>query len=106
MREVPPERDGGVAPVGVDVLAQGRDLEGVAVEDHGHGAVLDAGGQAFKPAARGARGDICGQSGGGEVDIAVRQAHERVAHGAADHARLLAVAVQDAEHGLRPVRPR
>ena len=54
-------------------------------------------GTALKPAACGAARHLGGQRRGRDVDIAVRQAEQRVAHRAADHARLLAVAVEHRE---------
>ncbi len=42
-REVAAEAHDGVTAVRLDILAQGRDLEGLAVDHHRDGAVLDAG---------------------------------------------------------------
>ena len=53
-------------------------------------------GTALKPAACSAAHHLGRQRGGGDVDVAERHAEQRVAHRAADDARLLAVAV---EHG-------
>ena len=55
-------------------------------------------GTGLKPAASSAD-HFRRQRGGGDVDFADRHAEERIAHRAADHARLLAVAV---EHGQQP----
>ncbi len=58
-------------------------------------------GTALKPAAVGAAHHLLRQRRGGDVDVAMRQAEQRVAHRAADHARLLAVAVEHGEQGAR-----
>ena len=100
MREIPPEHDGGVAAVGVDVLAKRRDLEGVVVEHQRHRAMLDARRHGLHARRAGPVADDFRQGGGGDVDIAVGKVHQRVADGAADNAGLLAVAIEDAEHGL------
>ncbi len=92
--EVAAEPHLGAAPVGLDVLAQGRGLDRPAVEDQRHRAVLDPGRREGDPRRLGAGDDDVGRRGGGEIEIAGRLAQQQVAHRAADQARLLAVAVQ------------
>ena len=58
-------------------------------------------GTALKPAASHAAHHLVGQRGGGDVDVAERLAEQRVAHRAADDARLLAVAVEHREQRAR-----
>ena len=90
------EGDLGVAAEGFDVLAQGGDLERLLGGDDGDGAVLDAGRHRLEARRLHPANHLLGDGGGGDVDVAVRLADERVADGAADDAGLLAVAV---EHG-------
>ena len=94
---VAPERDPGMAPVGLDILAQRRHLERRAVDHDRDGAVVDAGRHRLEARGRGAAHHLLRHGGGGEVDVADRLAEQRVAHGAADHARFLAVAVEHVE---------
>ena len=87
---MPPER--------LDVLAQGCHFERLSGGDDGDRAVLDPGGHRLEarrlhPADHFSRG-----RGGGDVDVAMRLAEERVAHCAADDARFLAVAVERGEN--------
>ena len=73
-------------------------------------------GTALKPAASTRRDHLVGRGGGGDVDVAHRLVEQRVAHRAADHARLLAVAIEQREQerqrafpqpgGLEPLRRR
>ena len=93
------ERHLGVAAEGLDILAQRRHLERMTVDDHRHGAVLDPGRHRLEAGGLDAADHLVGQRRGGDVDVAVRLAEQRVAHRAADDARLLAVAV---EHGEQP----
>ena len=85
-----------MAAEGLDVLAQRRHLERMTVDDHRHGAVLDPGRHRLEAGGLDAADHLVGHRRGGDVDVAVRLAQQRVAHRAADDARLLAVA---AEHG-------
>ncbi len=87
----------GVAAEGLDVLAQRRHLERPAVDHHGDGAVLDAGRHRLEARRGGAAHHLFGHGRGGDVEFADRLAEQRVAHRAADHARLLAVAVEHRE---------
>ena len=63
------------------------------------GAVLDAGRHRLEARGADAADHLVGHGGGGEIDVADRLAEQRVAHRAADHARLLAVAI---EHRKQP----
>ena len=54
-------------------------------------------GTALKPARLDAADHLLRQRGGGDVDVAHRLAEQRIAHRAADDARLLAVAVEHRE---------
>src|SRR5262249_48112940 len=91
------EGDGGMAPEGLDVFAQGGDLERPPGGDDGHGAVLDAGGHGLETCRLNPADHFEREHGGSDVDVAVRLADERVAHRAADDAGLLAVAVKRGE---------
>jgi len=88
------EADDRVAPEGLDVLAQGRHLEPFMIDHDGDGAVLDAGGHRLEAGRLRAPHHFVRQRRGGEVDFASRLADQNVAHGAADDAGLLAVAIE------------
>jgi hypothetical protein len=79
-------------------LAQGRDLERLRFDDQRHRAVVDAGRHAFDAGRLGAANDFGGQRRGRYVDVAEGNIQECIANRAADHAGLLAVAVQQCEH--------
>ena len=89
------EGDGGVAAEGLDVAAEGRDLERLAVADDGDGAVVDAGRHRVQAGGRGQRHHRLGAGVGGEVDVGDRAAEQRVAHAAADEERAVAGPGQD-----------
>ena len=102
-REVAPLRVGfpvaaeahlGMAAEGFDVLAQGRDLERLAVHHDGHSAVLDAGRHRMEAGLARAAHDLVGQRGGRQIDLAYAETEQRIAHRAADHPRFLAVLVE------------
>ena len=93
------EGDLGVAAIGFHVAAQRRHLEGMVVDDDGDGAMLDAGRHRLEAGGLHAPHHFLRHRGGGEVDLMNGDADQRIAHRAADHARLLAVAV---EHGDEP----
>ncbi len=90
------ERHLGVAAESLDVLAQRGDLERRPAHDRRDGTVLDAGRHRLEARRLDAADDLVGQRRGGDVEVAMRRAEQRVTHRAADHARFLAVA---AEHG-------
>jgi hypothetical protein len=95
------ERHLGLAAEGFDVLAQRGDLERLAFDHQRHGAVRDSGRHALDPGGLGAADHRIRQRGGGDVDIADRKPQQHVAHRTADHARLLAVTVEQTEHPRR-----
>ena len=86
-----------VAAEGLDVLAQRRHLERPALDHHRDGAVVDAGRHRLEAGGRGAAHHLRRQRRGRDIDVAQRHAEQRVAHRAADDARLLAVAVERRE---------
>ena len=100
LRPIVGEGDGGVAAVGLHVAAQGRHLEGVVIGDHRHGAVLQAGLDDGEASGAGEPHHVLGRRGGGEVDVGDGNSHQRVAHHAADRARLEAAARDRGHHGL------
>ncbi len=74
--------------------AQRRHLDRLAVDDHRHRAVREAGRRDAEAGRARALHHDFGQGGGGEVEIARLLAQREVAHRAADQARLLALAVE------------
>src|SRR5664280_947923 len=88
------EGDLGVAAKGLHVLAQRGHLERMLVDDDGDGAVLDPRGHRLEAGRRDALDHLVRHRRGGDVDFMDRNAEQRVAHRAADHARLLAVTVE------------
>ncbi len=92
------ERHLGLAAEGLGILAQGRDLERVRFDDQRDRAVVDAGRHAFDAGCLGAANDLVGQRRGRDVDVAEGNLQQRIAHGAADHAGFLAIAVEQREH--------
>src|SRR5262249_23428125 len=90
-----------MAPECLDVFAQGRDLERPAGGDHRHGTVLDAGGHGLEACSLDPADHFGRQHGGGDIDVAVRLADERVAHGAADDASFLAVTLKRGENAAQ-----
>jgi hypothetical protein len=102
---VAPEAHLGSAPERLDVLPQRRHLERMAVDHYRDGAVSDAGGHRLEPCRFGAADHLGRQRRGGDVDLARMLAEKRVAHGPADRARLLAIAVEHGEEARqRPAR--
>ena len=93
--------DGGVAPVGFHVAAEGGDLVRFAVDDDGHGAMVDPGRHHLQRRRLRQRHHRVGPRVGGDVDIGDRQAEERVAHAAADQKRLMPGPGQQVQHLLR-----
>ena len=67
--EIAPEMHDGMAPIGFHILAQGRDLERLAVDDHGDRAVIDPGRNRLEPGLLRPLHDRIGQHGGGAVDF-------------------------------------
>ena len=99
------EGDLGLAAEGLDVLAQGRDLERMRVDHQRDGAVVDAGRHALDAGRPGAADDLVRQRRGRDVDVAGRDIEQRVADGAADHAGFLAIAIEQREHARGRTRP-
>src|SRR4029077_8633053 len=95
---VAPEGDLRLAAERLGVLAQGRDLERMRIDHQRHRAVLDAGRHALDAGCPGATDYLFGNSGGRDIDVTDRDVQQRVADGAADHARFFAVAVQEIQH--------
>ena len=89
-----------MAPVGLDILAERRDLVRRAVDHEGDGAVLDSRRHRLEAGRPGARDDGLGPKRGGEIDVAGGAPEQRVAHAAADEAGFLAGCVQSPETGL------
>ena len=87
--------------------AQRRHLERHLAGDDRHRAVLDAGRNGVQPGAIGEAHDVARQRRGRDVDILHRSAHQRVAHRAADGARLGTLRRQRGEYlaRLRPGQP-
>ncbi len=88
--EIAAETHLGPAAVGLDVFAQRGDFEMRAVDDQGQRAVIDAGRHDAQPRAFGLAQDILRHGRDREVDVGDRFAEQGVAHGAADHAHLVA----------------
>ncbi len=101
------ERHLGVAPVGLDVLAQRRHLDRPAVDDDRHRAVGEAGRDDLESGRPGAAHHLVGGRGRRQIEIERRFAERQIAHRAADQPRLLAPAVQRCERpGQRPLGQR
>ena len=103
------ERDFRLAAEGLGVLAQRRDLERLGFDDERHRAMFNTGRYALDAGCLGAADHFGGQGGGRNIDIADRNLQQRIADRAADHARFLAVAVQQLQHaggwtGIEPGR--
>jgi hypothetical protein len=81
----------------LDVLAQGRDLERPPLDHDRDRAVVDAGRDRLEGGGGGAPHHLGRQGRGGDIEVARRHAQQRVAHRPADHARLLAVAIEHAD---------
>ena len=100
-REIAAEAHDGAASVGLDVLAQGRHLERLALDDHRHRAVLDARRNRLEPGGLGAPRHLAGERRRGAVDLVDGPPEESVADGAADDPRFLPAPVEDPEQGPR-----
>jgi hypothetical protein len=78
-------------------MAQRGDLEPLPVDHQRDRAMVDAGWNRADALCRRARNHLLGRPGGGQIDIADRQSHQRIAHRTADHADLLTVLIEDSE---------
>ncbi len=67
--EAAPEAHHGMAAIGLDILAQRRDLEGAALDHDGDGAMRDPGRNGLEARDIGAVRHLFRQGGGGEVDL-------------------------------------
>ncbi len=85
-----------MAAVAGDVLAQGGDLEGLAVDQCSDRAVGDPGRQSRQAGRLEQRHDLLGPFRGGEIEIlaGIRQAEQAIPHAAADEADFLATGRQ------------
>ncbi len=86
-----------MASVGIDVFAQTRDFEGFAIGDERHRAMREAGRDRADAFALRSRQHQFWRRSGREVDLPGGASGERVAHGAADDAGLVAVLVERGE---------
>jgi hypothetical protein len=104
--EIPSESHGGVAAIGVDVLAQRRDLERHGAGHDRHGPVGEPGRDRAQARPAGALQRGLGQERGREIDIGHGPAEQCIPHRAADDTRFFALAGQRREdaHGLRPTQ--
>lgn len=97
--EVRAEADDGVPSVGLDVLAQGCDLDRPVFGHQGDRPVLDPGRyrlEAARPLRR--MHHRLGQQGGRHIDVGGLHAEQRVAYAAADQAGLGTGGIQGREH--------
>ena len=99
---VAPEYHARLASERLDIFAQRRDLDRMMIDDGRDGAVLDAGRHGLAARSLHAPHHFLRQRGRRHIDLGDRKPQQRVAHGAADHACLLTVAVEQrkqARHG-------
>ncbi len=89
-----------MTPVGLDVAAERRHLEGPPVRQHGHRAMLDAGRHRLQTSRLDAGDGLGRQRRGGDVDVGDRAPHQRVADRTTHHPRLLAACRQAGQDGL------
>ena len=95
-RPVVGEGDHRMAAIGLDVAAQGGDLECLACDNGGDGAVIHAGFDHLDVPGHQPGQHFAGRHGHGDVDIGHVHAQQRVAHGTAHKARF-AQGVHDGE---------
>ena len=88
-------------PVGLNIAAQGRNLEALAVDNGGHRAVFDSGRYGFDRGPFQQFNDGLGRVGGGNVDIDNRPLGKGIADATADEPDLCAVGLQGVDHSLR-----
>ena len=90
-----------MAPVRLHVLAQGGDFKRNPVHNKRDRAVLNARWYRLEAGGLCARNRHVRQGGRGQIDLVHRLAQQGVAHGAADDARLLAVAIERQHHAAQ-----
>jgi len=95
------EGDIGAAPIRRNIDAQRGDLEVTRGRDGGDGAVADAGGHDLDALRLEQLLRAFRRLGCGDVDVANRLAHQRVAHAAADETRRAALRGERFHHGFR-----
>src|SRR6185312_5156678 len=82
------EGDGRMSAEGLDVAPERRHLEGYAIGDDRHRAMLDPGGDRFEVGAARQRNHLLRQRRGGEIDLGHRQTQQGIAYRAANRASL------------------
>ena len=95
------EPDLGAAAVGLHVMAQRGDFEGMVIDHHRHRAMLDAGGMNLHGSGSAGRRHLCGRQGGGDIDLRHGFAQQCIAHRTARHAALAACCRQRGEQALQ-----
>ena len=93
-RPVAPEADRRMPSERLDILAQRGDFERPPIDHHRHRAMVYPGRHRLEAGRGSAAHHLGRQRRGRDVDVAMRDAEQRVAHRAADDARLLMVAVE------------
>ena len=95
------EGDDGPPPVRLHVAAEGGDLVGRPVRDHGDRPMRLARGDGFQFRRLRERRHPFGPRIGGDVDVPSVPAHQRIAHAAADVERAVPGILQHRHHGAR-----
>ena len=85
---------------GLDIAAERRHLEGLALGDDCHGAVVDAGRHGLEPGPLGKGDHPLRLRRGGKVDFGDGQPKQCIAHGAANGALDAVAAAQRARHAF------
>jgi len=83
--------------VGFQVPTQRRDLIASPLEHQRHRAMVDAGRHCLDPCRLCPFDHLLRHQCRGDIDVADRQPHQRVAHGPADDTRFTALPVQECE---------
>ena len=101
------EGDLGAPAVGLDIAAQGGDLEGLMLGDRRHRAMVDAGGHRLQPRGFQQLDHPRRLVRRGDVDVGHGTSEQSIAHAAADEAHLAAAGGQrrDHRHGRRRAHP-
>ena len=97
--------DGGPAAVGCDVAPQSRDLDRLAGDDGGDGAMGESGRHRLDPRLAEPLHHLRRLKAGGEVDVADLEPEQGVADAAADIARVAVRGSERGEKGLHPFPP-